>query len=396
MKLLFITWDGPQVHYMEGLFFPIFNEIQIRYPIDFHILQFTWNNREGIQRTQQKANDLGFTYHTEKVYRKPHPMIGSLATIPRGRSVIKDYIQTKNIDTLMPRSTMPAMMVNSITSGLQDVSVVFDADGLPIEERVDFRGLKRGGLQYNVLKGQESKIIKEADSVLTRSEKAIEIHQKNVPESEKDKFHVVKNGRDIDQFKPNNIRRKQVRDRLDVTKDETLFVYCGSLGPQYGVEEMLGIFDQVQSHTGNAKLLILTGNPEYLDGKIPKTHKDTITIDSVPFNRVPEYLNAADIAFAIRKPLYSMQGVAPIKLGEYLLMGLPTIASKGIGDTEKLLEEAPNCFLFTHDENSVEKAADWVVNLENVDRNDIREFGVEHFSLEQSAISYIKVIEAID
>ncbi len=25
-NLLFITWDGPQTSYMEGLFMPIFNE----------------------------------------------------------------------------------------------------------------------------------------------------------------------------------------------------------------------------------------------------------------------------------------------------------------------------------------------------------------------------------
>ena len=29
-NILFITWDGPQTSYMEGLFMPIFNEIQLQ------------------------------------------------------------------------------------------------------------------------------------------------------------------------------------------------------------------------------------------------------------------------------------------------------------------------------------------------------------------------------
>ena len=34
-----------------------------------------------------------------------------------------------------------------------------------------------------------------------------------------------------------------------------------------------------------------------------------------------------------------MTAVDPIKIGEYLLMGLPTIASTKIGDSEKLLKK---------------------------------------------------------
>ena len=68
----------------------------------------------------------------------------------------------------------------------------------------------------------------------------------------------------------------------------------------------------------------------------------------VNFNEIPMYLSAADIAFSLRIPRYSMRGVFPIKLAEYLLMGLPVITSKGIGDTEDLLKDAPGVFIFNH------------------------------------------------
>src|SRR5690606_35943047 len=75
-----------------------------------------------------------------------------------------------------------------------------------------------------------------------------------------------------------------------------------------------------------AKFLILTGNLEFAESKIPADLKEFIVLKKVNSEEVPSYLNAADLGFALRQPKFSMQGVAPIKLGEYLLCGLPVIA----------------------------------------------------------------------
>ncbi len=41
MNILFITWDGPQVSYLESLFVPIFRKLEERCGAHFHVLQFT-------------------------------------------------------------------------------------------------------------------------------------------------------------------------------------------------------------------------------------------------------------------------------------------------------------------------------------------------------------------
>src|SRR5690606_14821514 len=112
----------------------------------------------------------------------------------------------------------------------------------------------------------------------------------------------------------------------------------------------------------DSSLLILTGNPAYLQNKIPAAIADKVVVMEGLFNEIPAWLSAADLAFAIRKPLPSMRGVAPIKLGEYLLMGLPTIASKGIGDSEELLEALPFVYHFDHDKaTEIGGAAAWII-----------------------------------
>jgi hypothetical protein len=103
-----------------------------------------------------------------------------------------------------------------------------------------------------------------------------------------------------------------------------------------------------------------------------------------------------NVAFAIREPKLSMQAVAPIKLGEYLLMGIPTIASVGIGDTEQILSNAPYCFLYDNfAPNRNTEAVNFIQNLNTIDSERIRSFGISYFSIEKSAESYIQSFQKL-
>ena len=168
-----------------------------------------------------------------------------------------------------------------------------------------------------------------------------------------------------------------------------MFVYSGSLGPQYGFEIMINIFKSYLEINQNAVFLILTAHVDFAKERIPVALQDKIVLKSVPYQAVPKFLSIGDIAFAIRDPKPSMRGVAPIKLGEYLLMGIPTIASLGIGDTEMILKDKDFCLLYDHDAtDSVEKALVFIQNAETIDKSQIQVFGSDHFSLKISAASY--------
>jgi glycosyltransferase involved in cell wall biosynthesis len=379
---------------MEGLFMPIFNEIQNQSEYTFHVIQFTWKSQEQISSIKKIAEDFSVFYTSQPVYRKPNVILGSLYSIQKGIRFIQQYIVKNDIDIVMPRSTMPAIMVNRIKNKKFDV--LFDADGLPLEERVDFLELHQGSLQYKFLKNEELKILTHADAVITRSKKAINIHLNTIGGKNLEKFSKVINGRDTTFFKPNEIARTKIRKDLKIDENAKLFVYSGSLGPQYGWEEMISIFTSYYEIHNDAKFLILTGNQNYANKRIPLEIKDNVIVKNVPFESVPYYLSACDMAFALREPKYSMRGVAPIKLGEYLLMGLPTIASKGIGDTEEILKRIPGCFIYNHHSSkSLSKALLFIEQSESKLSNEIRIAAIENFSLEKSAASYIKSLNTL-
>jgi glycosyltransferase involved in cell wall biosynthesis len=379
---------------MEGLFMPIYQEIQAKSDYSFHVLQFTWGNSERIAVTAQKAAALGVKFTALKIHRKPIPILGSIVTLFRGIGLLNKYISENNITIVMPRSTMPSIMVNRLKEC--NFQIVFDADGLPLEERVDFSNLLRTSKQYQFFKNEETKMLQKADGVITRSQKAIDIHLKTVHHKNPEKFSRVLNGRNTDFFKPNASIRAQVRKELNIKERAKVFVYCGSLGPQYGWDEMIAVFHAYQQTHTDAVFLILTGNIEFAQQRIPVALLENTIVKKVPFEEVPKYLNCGDVAFAIREPKFSMQGVAPIKLGEYLLMGIPTIASAGIGDSEQIMKEVPSAFLFHHDNpNVIDEAFHFVENLNNVDHQKIREFGIAYFSIEKSADSYIHALNKL-
>ena len=91
-NILFITWDSPQTSYMEGLFMPLFYQIQKENKYRFHVIQFTWGTKKRTYITQNKAQELDIIYTAKKIHRKPNSLIGSFFTIIEGILLIKKYL----------------------------------------------------------------------------------------------------------------------------------------------------------------------------------------------------------------------------------------------------------------------------------------------------------------
>lgn len=295
------------------------------------------------------------------------------------------------IAAVMPRSTNPAIMVNYLFRWLhkRGIQIVFDADGLPLQERVDFLGRNPDGMMMTWLKKQETHCLNVADKVLTRSQKAVDIHLSTLGSSDRSKFHIVSNGRDPDFFLPNDLKREQIRKHLGVGEDDTLWIYAGSLGPAYELADMLSLFGAYHRRYPGSHFLILTRNLEYFHSNTPQGTPSGVTLKETPFRDIPGYLSAADIAISLRKPAKSLAGLAPVKLGEYLIMGLPVISTAGIGDTDEWLADIPFCFIYSKDNHDNESCIKWVKAAISTDRAIIRDFGIQRFGLRNSISEYI-------
>ena len=392
MKVLFVTWDGPQVTYLESLFLPIFARLA-KDDVRFQVLQFTWGDVKRIALTREACGQIGVGYQAVSVWRRP-VAIGAMLSALVGARHVKKAIHAHNIDVVMPRSTLPALSTLLAFRETQR-PMVFDADGLPLDERVDFAGQSPSSLVHRLLRDVEAQAVRRADVVLTRSAKASEIlHARAGAGALMSKFHVVTNGRDPLLFKPANaVDNAKVRHELGIALGSPLLVYAGSIGPQYCLDEMLQLFALVHHRRPDAHFLILTGSPEAVKPALSNHPKlsQCVTTLTVSAQAVPHYLGCGDLGLALRQPSFSMQAVAPIKLGEYLLCGLPVVATRGIGDTDAITPDAG--FLLQHmDQSQLNDVANWFVDSvltqrENY-RSNSRRAGLNSFSLESSASSY--------
>lgn len=398
VRVLFVTWDGPQVHYLETLFLPIFRKLQGK-GFAFHVLQFTWQGEGGALESQlARCEEAGIPYRSVPVWRRPRSL-GAFATAFLGNRHVARYIRDHHIDIVMPRSIFAAMATIR-AAGQVPVRYLYDSDGLALDERVDFDGWNPSNFRYRFLRRVEAKAIRRADHILTRSSSAIDILAGRGGQGvSSDRFSVVVNGRDEKKFAPVSREvRDSVRRELGVEEDGLLLVYAGSVGKQYCIDEMLELFRRVRQLNAKSRLLLLTGDVRALENCLAKYEEEKrfCCCQRLLPDEVPRYLAASDIGLALRMPSFSMKAVDPVKIGEYLLCGVPVIATAGIGDTSEYLDDEVGLVLRSHSADSLAEAAKWIVNeaVPNADafRESCRKRGLQRFALSSAAEGYERAL----
>ena len=280
---------------------------------------------------------------------------------------------------------MPALAVLAMGPH-RGLKLIFDADGFAVDERADFGGLSRASVTYRILRAVEERTARVADGVLVRTPRAIDILV-NRAKTDRTKFHVVGNGRDPTPFLGSWPQR---------TDNEFRLCYAGSLGAQYCPDQMIELAQCLRVHVPNLVFRIFTGDKANLDAALVQSSvidRSWIEVSRLSPGDMPAALMQCDLALALRQPALSTQGVAPIKLGEYMLAGLPIIGTKGVGPVDPLVEAG--VMLPLNDDFS--EVWPWIRDNVIPDQYLLREraqaLGLAHFSLKAAVESYLPALD---
>ena len=362
MKILFVTWDGPQLNYLESLFLPIFLKLR-SFGYTFHNMQFTWEVKGEAQKPRFSFNvENGITYQRETVCRYP-VALGSFITAIYGGHLIKKAIRVHKIDAVMPRSTLPALATLFALKGTL-FPMIFDADGLPIDERIEYSGHSPVSFTQRLMRDIEAQAVYRADVVLTRTERANDIlFARGGAGSYREKFEVVINGRDENLFRSvNSNERKLIKDELKLNHESPLIIYVGSIGGKYRLNEMIKLYGYIKNMIESATFIVLTPSTDValeMFQTYPKLLEST-KILNVSVAEVARYLSCADLGLALITPGFSMKAASALKIGEYLLSGLPVITMTGIGNSGTVCGDA-GYILPSMEDSDLRSAADWFV-----------------------------------
>jgi glycosyltransferase involved in cell wall biosynthesis len=158
----------------------------------------------------------------------------------------------------------------------------------------------------------------------------------NIPS---EKIVIINNGANTDLFYP--IDSEAARAKLDLEISKKYICFVGNLARWQGVEYLIEAAPPILRRCPNLSFLII-GDGLMKDKLIKLTHKfgvfdNFIFTGSVPYDRVPLYINASNVCVApFIMERNAKIGLSPLKLYEYMACGKPVVASDISGVSEVL------------------------------------------------------------
>lgn len=188
-------------------------------------------------------------------------------------------------------------------------------------------------------------------------------------------------------------KRAGIRKQLK-WESATIGIYAGKYGGLYYDEEAFKIYRRCFELMPDFRLLILSPQPrEEIQQQLQKYKIDSgkVHIASVPHKQVPDYLSAADFAFATYKPGPSKKYLSPVKIGEYWANGLPVLLTEGVGDeTDIIKKEGGGALIDLKKADSLEQAIQQIQTIlqDPTHRQEIPELALKYRSVEMLREAY--------
>lgn len=173
---------------------------------------------------------------------------------------------------------------------------------------------------------------------------------------------------DTNLFIINYKNRTIIRKQLGIESEEIVIAYAGAFTYWEGIPILINAFSELLKRYPKLKLAIM--------GKIHSTDKDdniqsiinqtglinnTILIPSQQYEDVPRFLSAFDILCCPKTDCEINQLIIPIKIIEYMSMGLPTVSSS-VGGIPEIIEDEIDGFLVKPgDVDDLKEKLEWII-----------------------------------
>lgn len=359
----------------EGYSFSLFTLEQEKYALD----------RTQTKKMKIELKQFGIDWFPLE-YHKSMRLFTSGFYIFRGVA-IGTYTTLKNKSKFVhSRSSVPAGIA-LLVSKICRTEFLYDADSTLSEEYLDIGYWKRDSLAFRITSFVEKKARKFADKiiVLTDELKKDFANDSNI----QSEISVIPCCVDTNLFFFDEAARKRKRAEIGV-EDETVFIYIGKVGTWYAVEEMFEFFKVFQTKSPSSKFLIISQENPQIFYEMAERHgisQDSVITGSAYYTEISEWLSAADVSLAFIHSLKSKRGSSPIKVGEYLAVGLPVVITKNIGDYSRLIEENNVGGVIDLDNKDYKKIADNISVILTENKKSLRErcrrIVIEHASLRE-------------
>jgi len=339
MKTLFISYNGALEPLIQSQGIPYLKGLSNK-GVRCFLLSFE-KRGEGISKLKKELNEHGIGWYHLKYHKSPS-LPATLFDITAGILAGLYIVISKKINIIHSRATVSAVM-GYVIARLAGRKFIFDVRGLMAEEYADGGVWKKNSFLYKLTLYIEKKLLCHADKivVLTENIKDFFINSNYLQKCDikKKDITIIPCCVDINKFSAQGGLTEILRERYKLS-GKFVFLYIGSVGTWYLLEEMMDFFIAAKTLINNAHFLILTHVDKNM--VIAAWEKrglsfSDITIDDAEFCNMPYYIKLADVGIFFIKPCFSKRFSSPTKLAEYLACSLPLVINSGIGDTRELV-----------------------------------------------------------
>lgn len=337
-----------------------------------------------------------------QMYTKKPPVFSTVYDVNKMMREAKRLHKQYKFDLVHCRSYIPAMAGVMLKKKF-NVMFLFDMRGFWADERVE------GGLWnlqnrlyktiYNYFKKREREFIHQADGIISLTQNAADYLKESFDKIVS--IDVIPCCADLDMFNRKTIdvsKLKALREQLNISENDFVLTYVGSLGTWYMLDEMLDFFKTLLSKKSNSKFLVITNDPSariHQAASARNISESKIVVTTSPRNEMPLYTALANATLFFIKPTFSKRASSPVKQGEAMGMGIPIVCNAGIGDTDVIVNEShAGIVIDGFDETQYIQAVDKLLNT-SFDANEIRRGAEKFYSLKEGIAKYLRVYEKL-
>lgn len=399
-KILYISYDSALEPIPQSQVIPYLKELSKDSYI-FHWLFFdksdSIDSRRQRNALKQSLLKYNIILHSLPYYKRPY-LIAKAFNIFCGVIFGSFCILRYNISIIHCRSEV-ASVIGIVLKFFFRKKLIYDRRGFMAEDYVEGGMWKsRDSFLYKLLIFIDNKLLLYSDRVVVLTHKMKNWLMLNRPWI-KNTITVIPCCLDSSRFNSHN---------TDITKStlglgsKFLFVYSGSLGTWYLLDNMIDFFITAKQYIPNAHFLILTMSDHQIAKnaiKAKRVNAKDFTVRSVHFDEVHKFLKCADSSICFIKPVISKLASSPTKLAEFLASGIPVIMNSGIGDSDEILQKE-NIGVVIEDFTNLDyqRGIDNLLSLINekeVLRKRCLDSAKKYFSLSDGVVKYRQIYQAL-
>jgi glycosyltransferase involved in cell wall biosynthesis len=402
-KVLYISYDGLTDPLGQSQVLPYVSFLS-KHGYRFTILSFEKKDRFNKERhiIEAIAKDSNIDWVPLTFTAKP-PVLSKIYDRYRMWQTALKLYRTKKFDLVHCRSYIAAEMGLRLKKKF-GVKMLFDMRGFWADEKLDngqwnmqkpfYRRL------YQHYKKKEKEFLLAADGIvsLTNAAKKYLLDQ---PQYKHLSIEVIPCCADLGHFDFHKISGEAIldlRNSLGIDANSKVMIYLGSTGGWYMTKEMLLFFKTLIETYPSYVMLVLTKDDadklrnEAADLGIPGNQ---LVITYSDRKRLPLFMALANFSIFFIRNSFSKMASSPTKHAELMGMGIPVVCND-IGDTGTIIRETKTGIVVNEfDKAFLEGAVKEIHQLEQLNKEHIRNCAARFFDLEVGAGKYLGLYKAM-